>query len=39
MAQPRFCPHCGSADLDQRIPSGVTDARLICGNCKYIHYV
>ena len=39
MAQPRFCHQCGSADLDQRIPSGDTHARLMCGNCQYIHYV
>lgn len=34
----KFCSHCGSASLDQRIPEGDTLPRWVCGHCGTIHY-
>ena len=33
-----FCSHCGSSDLEQRIPEGDTLPRWVCANCGTIHY-
>ncbi|HIE4272035.1 TPA: NUDIX hydrolase [Pseudomonas aeruginosa] len=38
MPAPRFCPQCGSGDLERRQPDGDTHERLTCGACSYIHY-
>lgn len=34
----RFCSHCGSDALTQRIPEGDTLARHVCASCGAIHY-
>ena len=34
----KFCSHCGSSALEQRIPSGDTLTRWVCGSCGTIHY-
>ena len=34
----KFCSHCGSAALEQRIPQGDTLPRWVCGACGTIHY-
>jgi ADP-ribose pyrophosphatase YjhB (NUDIX family) len=34
----KFCSHCGSASLEQRIPEGDTLPRWVCRNCRTIHY-
>jgi ADP-ribose pyrophosphatase YjhB (NUDIX family) len=34
----KFCSHCGSDALAQRIPEGDTLARHVCANCGTIHY-
>jgi ADP-ribose pyrophosphatase YjhB (NUDIX family) len=34
----KFCSHCGSSALEQRIPEGDTLPRWVCGNCGSIHY-
>ncbi len=33
-----FCSHCGSDRLSYSTPSGDTHPRVVCGNCKTIHY-
>jgi ADP-ribose pyrophosphatase YjhB (NUDIX family) len=33
-----FCSHCGSDQLEFRIPSGDNRARYICSGCGMIHY-
>jgi ADP-ribose pyrophosphatase YjhB (NUDIX family) len=40
MAEPphKFCPHCGSAHLEIRVPEGDTLPRQVCGDCGTIHY-
>ncbi|HTS20276.1 MAG TPA: NUDIX hydrolase [Casimicrobiaceae bacterium] len=34
----KFCSHCGSAALEQRIPDGDTLPRWVCASCGTIHY-
>jgi ADP-ribose pyrophosphatase YjhB (NUDIX family) len=34
----KFCSHCGSPALEQRIPQGDTLPRWVCGVCGTIHY-
>ncbi|TMG85052.1 MAG: NUDIX domain-containing protein [Betaproteobacteria bacterium] len=34
----KFCSHCGSAALEQRIPDGDTLPRYVCSNCGTVHY-
>lgn len=34
----RFCSHCGSQNLQYKIPSGDDRERLICLDCGKIHY-
>jgi ADP-ribose pyrophosphatase YjhB (NUDIX family) len=34
----KFCSHCGSASLEQRIPQGDTLPRWVCALCGTIHY-
>jgi len=34
----KFCSHCGSSALEQRIPEGDTLPRWVCGACGTIHY-
>ena len=34
----KFCSHCGSAALEQRIPHGDTLPRWMCTSCGTIHY-
>jgi len=34
----KFCSHCGSAALEQRIPEGDTLPRWVCASCGTIHY-
>ncbi|OAV44851.1 NUDIX hydrolase [Lewinella sp. 4G2] len=34
----KFCPNCGSDRLEKRIPAGDNRPRLVCLNCKTIHY-
>ncbi|HEY0285426.1 MAG TPA: NUDIX hydrolase [Pseudomonas sp.] len=38
MPAPRFCPQCGGAGLQLRLPVGETHERLLCERCGYIHY-
>lgn len=33
-----FCSHCGSDQLDRRIPPSDTHPRIVCDNCGTIHY-
>ena len=33
-----FCSHCGSNRLERRIPDGDNRERIVCGNCRTIHY-
>jgi ADP-ribose pyrophosphatase YjhB (NUDIX family) len=33
-----FCSHCGSSQLDLRVPEGDTLPRLVCASCDTIHY-
>ncbi|PPK86501.1 ADP-ribose pyrophosphatase YjhB (NUDIX family) [Neolewinella xylanilytica] len=33
-----FCSHCGSADLQFRIPDQDNQPRFVCDNCHTIHY-
>ena len=35
----KFCPQCGSAEVEFRIPQGDNRPRHVCRNCQYIHYV
>ncbi len=35
----KFCPQCGSADVEFRVPAGDNRPRHICSRCNYIHYV
>jgi ADP-ribose pyrophosphatase YjhB (NUDIX family) len=34
----KFCSHCGSSAIEQRIPEGDTLPRWICSKCGTIHY-
>jgi len=34
----KFCSHCGSADIAQRVPDGDTLPRFVCASCGTIHY-
>jgi ADP-ribose pyrophosphatase YjhB (NUDIX family) len=34
----KFCSHCGSAALEQRVPPGDTLVRWVCAGCGTIHY-
>ena len=34
----KFCPNCGSDRLTKSIPPGDNRPRLVCGNCRTIHY-
>lgn len=34
----RFCSHCGSARLEQRVPDGDSLPRTVCAQCATIHY-
>ena len=34
----KFCPRCGSSDVEFRIPDGDNRPRHVCGNCGAIHY-
>ncbi|HUH94039.1 MAG TPA: NUDIX hydrolase [Casimicrobiaceae bacterium] len=34
----KFCSHCGSSALEQRVPTGDTLARCVCASCGTIHY-
>ena len=34
----KFCSHCGSPDLDFRVPAGDTLKRYVCAACSTIHY-
>ncbi len=34
----KFCSHCGSAQLDFRVPDGDTLKRYVCAACATIHY-
>jgi ADP-ribose pyrophosphatase YjhB (NUDIX family) len=34
----KFCSHCGSPALEQRIPDGDTLPRWVCSSCGTIHY-
>jgi ADP-ribose pyrophosphatase YjhB (NUDIX family) len=34
-----FCPHCGSANLELKIPEGDTFERYVCQDCHTIHYL
>ena len=38
MPSPRFCPHCGSGQLNFSQPAQDTHQRLVCAACGYIHY-
>jgi len=33
-----YCSHCGSADLQIRVPEHDNVQRIICGNCQTVHY-
>lgn len=33
-----YCSHCGSDQIDFRVPSGDNRQRFICGHCGRIHY-
>ena len=33
-----FCSHCGSAELQLRIPKGDNRERFACSDCDTIHY-
>ena len=33
-----YCSHCGSDQIQLRIPDGDNRARFVCGNCETIHY-
>ena len=34
----KFCSHCGSSDLEFRVPEGDTLKRYVCAACSTIHY-
>jgi ADP-ribose pyrophosphatase YjhB (NUDIX family) len=34
----KFCSHCGSAQLDFRVPDGDTLKRYVCAACATVHY-
>jgi NADH pyrophosphatase NudC (nudix superfamily) len=34
----KFCSHCGSTELELRIPDGDTLPRCVCRACGTIHY-
>jgi ADP-ribose pyrophosphatase YjhB (NUDIX family) len=34
----RFCSHCGSSQLELRVPEGDTLKRYVCAACATIHY-
>lgn len=34
----KFCSHCGSAELNFRVPEGDTLKRYVCAACATIHY-
>lgn len=34
----RFCSHCGSGRLEQRIPEGDSLPRTVCAQCGTVHY-
>lgn len=34
----KFCSHCGSSQLDFRVPEGDTLKRYVCATCATIHY-
>ena len=34
----KFCSHCGSSRLEQRVPDGDTLPRFVCADCGTIHY-
>jgi ADP-ribose pyrophosphatase YjhB (NUDIX family) len=34
----RYCLQCGSDKIETRIPEGDNRARLVCGQCSFIHY-
>jgi ADP-ribose pyrophosphatase YjhB (NUDIX family) len=34
----KFCSHCGSAQLELRVPEGDTLERYVCAACATIHY-
>ena len=34
----KFCSHCGSSQLDFRVPDGDTLKRYVCAACATIHY-
>jgi ADP-ribose pyrophosphatase YjhB (NUDIX family) len=34
----KFCSHCGSSQLDFRVPEGDTLKRYVCAACATIHY-
>lgn len=36
---PRFCPQCGSAKIEFRIPHDDDRERHICADCGHIHYL
>lgn len=33
-----FCSHCGSDQLEERIPDGDDRLRIVCRNCHTVHY-
>ncbi len=36
---PRFCPQCGSAKVEFRVPHGDDRERHVCADCGHIHYL
>jgi len=38
VAEMNYCSHCGSTQLEVRVPSGDTLPRTVCGACATIHY-
>ena len=35
----RFCPYCGSGNVEQRVPRPNDRLRPVCAECGYVHYV
>ncbi len=33
-----FCPQCGSPDLQRTVPEGDNRPRIVCSDCRTIHY-
>lgn len=35
----KFCSHCGSEKLEDRVPEGDHRPRIVCQNCNTVHYI